>query len=485
VKRLNPDITIEEPLFEDFVTETIIREHTTRSVQIISERKESPVTDPETPPYPLDTPVPDIPKNTKRVFIDTVVFDREEKTRILSPSDREIPRPKLTEEEKISFVTGDQESPKLIIDTLEEPAYGLTAKRETMRLVINSMEDGSTRTLTRRETTMMTINREDGTSTGYFVHQTPQPQLTGTVETPVSESDKSTSILAGFGVLVVILLVSVLITIAPLIAGAAPAAAGHQVQPAAGSADPLSAQDLPAVVAPVAVPDPALPANGGSGSGPGDGSPAGSSDLSAVPGLFTNAATSLISGTGAELGLTPGPLAGSGPVISDGSSLPPQSYVTLQPVPVVPTTPLPDLGAALPVPVEDNYVTIYSMENQPAQQNLPYVLFNLANPPLMIDYDVSPMNITDVKELDYKIMATEHHDNLTINRPYEQSWFSVIVRDNQTGEIVEEDGYGKSYTQESPKELALYKAGNYRFEFSGSHAVVNLTMKVKKEGNIE
>ena len=84
MKRLNPDITIEEPLFEDFVTETIIREHTTRSVQIISERKESPVTDPETPPYPLDTPVPDIPKNTKRVFIDTVVFDREEKTRILS-----------------------------------------------------------------------------------------------------------------------------------------------------------------------------------------------------------------------------------------------------------------------------------------------------------------------------------------------------------------------------------------------------------------
>jgi len=134
----------------------------------------------------------------------------------------------------------------------------------------------------------------------------------------------------------------------------------------------------------------------------------------------------------------------------------------------------------------DNYFTIYSMENQEAQTNYPYVLFDLDNPPLVINYAVTPMSSTDVKMLDYKIMATEHHDNVTINRPYEQSWFSIIVRDNATGTIVAEDGYGKSYAQESsPKDLAVYKAGTYRFEFTGSHAVVNLTMKVKKEGNIE
>ena len=137
------------------------------------------------------------------------------------------------------------------------------------------------------------------------------------------------------------------------------------------------------------------------------------------------------------------------------------------------------------MPVTDDYFTIYSMDSQPAQQNIPYVLFDLVNPPLVIEYSVSPLNVTDVKELDYKIMAVEHHENVSVSRPYEQSWFSVIVRDNVTGNVVLEDGYGKTYTQQPSNQLVVYKGGNYRFEFSGGSAVVNLTMKVKKEGNIE
>jgi hypothetical protein len=163
----------------------------------------------------------------------------------------------------------------------------------------------------------------------------------------------------------------------------------------------------------------------------------------------------------------------------------PKSYVALQPVPAVIPLPPRDISAGLPVPAADEYLTIYSLNGQQAQANLPYVLFDLYNPPLVIDYTVTPINITDVKELDYKIESTRHHENISVSRPYEQSWFSVIVRDNVTGNVVLEDGYGKTYTQQPAKQLVLYKGGNYRFEFSGGSAVVNLTMKVKKEGNIE
>jgi len=481
MKRVDPDETRDEPLFEDFSTEVIIRERTSRSVRVISGGKEDGQAAPGNSPTPFEGPVPDITADKKRVFIDTIIFDREKTTRVVSHSDRQNTESMIAEAEKASFEPVTDEPPKLIIDTLEEPVYDLPAKQETMKLVIDTMRGVSYHSLTRQETVRLTVNRGEATPSGYFVHHTRQPLLSAPVEEAVTSSggDKTTSILAGFGVVFFILLVSVLVTIAPLIAGVVPSAGQQPVQPADGAADPF-VQDLPFAAAPMVVADPSQAVD------PGAGSDAGSGDPGFLPGLFTNSATSLIDGSGAEQGLATGTADSIAPLISEATGQTPQSYVTLQPVPVVSSTPLPDLGAALPVMAMDNYFTIYSMENQEAQTNYPYVLFDLDNPPLVINYAVTPMSSTDVKMLDYKIMATEHHDNVTINRPYEQSWFSIIVRDNATGTIVAEDGYGKSYAQESsPKDLALYKAGTYRFEFTGSHAVVNLTMKVKKEGNIE
>jgi len=125
------------------------------------------------------------------------------------------------------------------------------------------------------------------------------------------------------------------------------------------------------------------------------------------------------------------------------------------------------------------------MTSQKAQQNMPYVSFGLVNPPLVVDYTVTPMNITNTKDVDYKIMNTTYHEKLTINREYEQDWFKVVVRDRDTGKVVMEDGYGKTYSLEQKRQLVVYNAGNYRFEFTGEFVTVDLIIKVKKEGNIE
>lgn len=128
--------------------------------------------------------------------------------------------------------------------------------------------------------------------------------------------------------------------------------------------------------------------------------------------------------------------------------------------------------------------TFYSLTNQKVTQTLPRVSFNLVNPPLIIDYDITPQNFTDVKYVEYKILSQKYKVNSIVVRPYENTWFTIIVRDRNTGEIVAEDGVGGTYSLQSPKQLIIYKKGNYRFEFSGDYATVNLTMKVKKEGNI-
>jgi hypothetical protein len=267
---------------------------------------------------------------------------------------------------------------------------------------------------------------------------------------PDSAEDKTMSILAGCGVLFAILLLAALVSIAPLIAGTGPAG----------------------ITAPAAI---------------------GSSGLALAFGPLTNVTEPLVVGnepSPEEEGVpTVGAPGAVGSQVIPSATLPPQSapaksYVTLQPVPVSPPPPSRDIGTNLPLPVTDDYFTIYSMDARQAQQNIPYVVFELRNPPLVIDYTVTPMNITDVKEHDYKIMATRHRENTSITRPYEQSWFQAVVRDNATSAIVLEDGYGKTFAQEPSGQLVLYKSGKYRFEFSGGNAIVSLTMKVKKEGNI-
>jgi hypothetical protein len=134
---------------------------------------------------------------------------------------------------------------------------------------------------------------------------------------------------------------------------------------------------------------------------------------------------------------------------------------------------------------EGNFITIYSINNESlSPTSMPSVSFPLVNPPLILDYIVFPVNITDTKYIEYKVLSTQFNEAINITRVYEESWFQVTVRDKDTNEIVFDEGYGKTNAMISPNRLAVQKSGNYIFEFSGDYAKVSLTMKVKKEGNL-
>jgi len=163
----------------------------------------------------------------------------------------------------------------------------------------------------------------------------------------------------------------------------------------------------------------------------------------------------------------------------------PSSYVTIEPKEITTPEQSRDLSTSTFQRDFSNYVTIYSMNMKEMTQNLPYVSYSLATPPLIIDYNVIPFNITHIKEIEYKIIATKYDVNLSVNRPYENAWFKVIVRDKATGQVVAEDGYGKAYGLQTPRQLILYRGGNYQFEFTGQYVYVDMSMKVRKEGNIQ
>jgi hypothetical protein len=160
------------------------------------------------------------------------------------------------------------------------------------------------------------------------------------------------------------------------------------------------------------------------------------------------------------------------------------TYVTIEiPVPQE-TEPHTLLQPDVPHSSYEDFVTIFTLKDRTLTQAIPNVSFNLVNPPLIIEYTVTPYNITDVKYYEYKQMKTYYSQNITVTRPYEDTWFTVIVRDKDTGTIVAEDGFGKTRSMDQSKRLAIQKSGNFQLEFAGQFGNVTLTMKVNKLGNI-
>lgn len=137
------------------------------------------------------------------------------------------------------------------------------------------------------------------------------------------------------------------------------------------------------------------------------------------------------------------------------------------------------------IPARPGYVNIYKIhESELINDKIPPVLFNLLNPPLIIDFDVTAINITDEKYFEYKVMSTVHQETVDIIRPYENAKFLIQVIDNNSSRVVTEDGYGGEYGLQSPKKLTVMERGNYSIRLSGMYVNVSLSIEVPNEMNV-
>lgn len=160
------------------------------------------------------------------------------------------------------------------------------------------------------------------------------------------------------------------------------------------------------------------------------------------------------------------------------------SYISIEMPEMPEIEKYPLLQPSIPQRNFTGFVTVYALMNQEVSQALPRISMKLVKPPLVIDYNISPINITDEKYVEYKVIDTLYKEIITIDRSYEDSWFRVVVRDKDTGEIVEEDGFGRTYSLENQRQLVVRKSGNYSIEFKGEFATVDLTVRVRDDGII-
>jgi hypothetical protein len=128
---------------------------------------------------------------------------------------------------------------------------------------------------------------------------------------------------------------------------------------------------------------------------------------------------------------------------------------------------------------EEGYKTLYSLSNQAVSEQMPHIIINVVNPPLMVDYDFTPYNSTDVKLLEYKKITTYYHENITVKRPYEDAWFVINITYDDTGEVIDQDGVGRTYGLLPKKQLVIPNSGKIGFDLDGEHGNITLTIKMR------
>ncbi len=179
----------------------------------------------------------------------------------------------------------------------------------------------------------------------------------------------------------------------------------------------------------------------------------------------------------------------AGTVSTPTPSLTPEIIVTQFLTPVTPypkdESPTPrstysNLPNPTPIPVE--YVTIYNNELALKYNTVAYE-YNLENPPLMIDICIIPRMIT--RNIWYvSPYGSREEKTVTQTTVSQSAWFEITVRDKDTGNIIEKDGFGKTFSSNPKREIQVRSSGNYVIEFTGNDVNASIQMRIQKNGDL-
>ena len=114
----------------------------------------------------------------------------------------------------------------------------------------------------------------------------------------------------------------------------------------------------------------------------------------------------------------------------------------------------------------------------------------MKNPPMYITYSVVPFNITVNKPVEINQGGSGDWITLQYSDYAPYSWFEITVRDNATGEVYLDNGFGP-YRASNP--LSIYtnatlgpilNSGNLHIEMTGKNITATTSIWVKPVGNI-
>ncbi len=110
--------------------------------------------------------------------------------------------------------------------------------------------------------------------------------------------------------------------------------------------------------------------------------------------------------------------------------------------------------------------------------------FNLKNPPMYINYTVTPTNITVNKAGTTQYLTKQ--DVVYQYSTYDpQSYFEITVRNKTSGKIYLQDGFGTQYTTYLNNTLKVLNADDMLIEMRGNKITATASFWVKPSGNFD
>jgi hypothetical protein len=110
--------------------------------------------------------------------------------------------------------------------------------------------------------------------------------------------------------------------------------------------------------------------------------------------------------------------------------------------------------------------------------------FNLKNPPMFINYTVIPTNYTE-KRLITSRSGTKEESVIEIDTYSPNSWFEITVRNKITGEIYQQDGFGKDHSIYLKNTIKVNKQDDLLIEMKGNLITATVSAWVKPESNFD
>ncbi len=166
--------------------------------------------------------------------------------------------------------------------------------------------------------------------------------------------------------------------------------------------------------------------------------------------------------------------------------------VTQTPIPTVMYTPMqttmptPEITPEIPettvTPIqvrdarlEEEYEPIYSLDQKFAFGQKVNFAHDLTRPPLYIRFNLTPTLITRHRLVSIGT-NNEHYENTTETSPY--AWFEVNVLDAESGAVIDQQGFGKEYSDITKQSFMVRKSGNYIIEMSGNDVEADVQMLI-------
>jgi hypothetical protein len=101
---------------------------------------------------------------------------------------------------------------------------------------------------------------------------------------------------------------------------------------------------------------------------------------------------------------------------------------------------------------------------------------NQENAPLYIEFRAYPQMVSDNKMV-FSSPKDMSGTSIRINRPNEFSEFKITIKNQKTGEILLEEGYGKNFeSSTSQKKFVIREKGPYLFEISGQKINIDISI---------